>query len=82
MKNLGKFNKIVKKSIDFIPERAEVVEILKSIKSSMIKIEAILVKFQSNDLKPEVQNLISCYLSNMFGKISRKNMDKKQYFIG
>ncbi|MHA1727716.1 MAG: bacillithiol biosynthesis protein BshC [Promethearchaeota archaeon] len=80
MKNLGKFNKFAKKSEDFVPKREKIIEILKNIESYMIQLEEILVKFKSKNLTSEESNLISRYLGNLFGKISREKHGQEAAF--
>ncbi|MHA1728214.1 MAG: hypothetical protein ACTSWY_05730 [Promethearchaeota archaeon] len=80
MKNLGKFNKLTKKSKDFLPDRAKIVEILKNIKSYMVQLEDTLVKFHLENLNSDEKSKILSYLSNMFGKISKEKHGQEAVF--
>jgi len=80
MKNLGKYNKLTKKPEEFQPEREKVIELLKNIKSYMVLIEDALVTFQSKSTKSIEKNLVSSYLSNMFGKISKEKHGQETVF--
>jgi len=80
MKNLGKFNALINKSKDHLPERAKIIEILTNFKSYMMQLENILAKFQSTDMASEEKNIISSYLSNMFGKISKEKHGQEAVF--
>ncbi|MFX1532215.1 MAG: hypothetical protein ACFFBC_13955 [Promethearchaeota archaeon] len=79
MKNLGKLNRIINKSEDPVMERANLIEILKNFKSYMRAIETIL-ETQSINRAPEDKNVISSYLSNMFGKISKEKHGQEAIF--
>ena len=80
MKNLGKFNNLINKSKDYLPERAKILEILTNFKSYMMQLENILVQIQSTDMASEEKNIISSYLSNMFGKISKEKHGQEAVF--
>ncbi|MFW9864470.1 MAG: hypothetical protein ACFFEN_00085 [Candidatus Thorarchaeota archaeon] len=80
MKNLGKFNRFISRTDENPPERTEILEILTSFKSYMLQIEKILVESLSKDITPEDKNIISSYLSNMFGKISKEKYGQEVVF--
>ncbi|MFX1374497.1 MAG: hypothetical protein ACFFA0_01675 [Promethearchaeota archaeon] len=80
MNNLRKFNQLVNKSKEYIPEREKMLEILNNFQSYMRQIENILVEIQSTNMTPEFKNLVSSYLSNMFGKISKEKHDQEIIF--
>ncbi|MBY8988652.1 MAG: hypothetical protein KGD61_09380, partial [Candidatus Lokiarchaeota archaeon] len=80
MKNLGKFNALINKSEDYLPEKTKVIEILTHFKSYMRQLENILVQIQSTDMAPEDKNIASSYLSNMFGKISKEKHGQEVVF--
>jgi hypothetical protein len=63
---------LVNKFKDSVPERVKMLEILNNFQSYMSQIENILVEIQSVDIAPEDKNIISSYLSNMFGKIAKE----------
>ncbi|MFX1259369.1 MAG: hypothetical protein ACFFAN_16055 [Promethearchaeota archaeon] len=80
MKNLGKFNKLINKSEDYIPDRVKILEILARFKSYMMQLENILVKVQLTDISLVEKNIISSYLSNMLGKISKEKHGQEVVF--
>ena len=80
MINLGNFNTLINKSKDYLPERAKIIEILTNFKSYMIQLENILVTIQSTDMALEDKNIVSSYLSNMFGKISKEKHGQEVVF--
>ncbi|MFW9876561.1 MAG: hypothetical protein ACFFG0_25990 [Candidatus Thorarchaeota archaeon] len=80
MNNLGKFNRMVNKFKESVPERAKLVEILKNFQSYMRQIEKILLETQSIDMAPEDKNIILSYLSNMFGKIAKEKHGQETVF--
>ncbi|MHA2390557.1 MAG: hypothetical protein ACXAEX_01195 [Promethearchaeota archaeon] len=80
MKNLGNFNRLVNKSKESVPERVKILEILSNFQSYMRQIENILVDIQLTDITPEDKNIISSYLCNMFGKISKEKHGQEAVF--
>ncbi|MFX0030344.1 MAG: hypothetical protein ACFE8B_14120 [Candidatus Hermodarchaeota archaeon] len=80
MKNLGKFNKLLNKSNEYIPERVKILEILNNFHFYMKQIENTLVETPSTDIAPEDKNIILSYLSNMFGKISKEKHGQEIVF--
>ncbi|MFX0080426.1 MAG: hypothetical protein ACFE94_01605 [Candidatus Hodarchaeota archaeon] len=80
MNNLGKYNKLINKFKESVPERAEMLEILNNFQSYMRQIENVLVDIKSIDIAPENKNIISSYLSNMFGKIAKEKHGQEAIF--
>jgi uncharacterized protein YllA (UPF0747 family) len=80
MKNLGKFNKLLNKPKDYVHDRVKTIEILSNFKSYMMQLESILAKTQSSGMAPEDKNIVSSYLSNMFGKISKEKYGQEVVF--
>jgi len=80
MKNLGKFNRLINKSEVSVMERAKIIEILNNFQPYMMHIENILLENQSTDIASEDKNIISSYLSNMFGKISKEKHGQEAVF--
>jgi hypothetical protein len=80
MKNLGKFNSIVNKNKDYMPDRVKTIEILRNFKSYMMQLENVLLKTQTTDISSEEKNIILSYLSNMFGKISKEKHGQEAVF--
>lgn len=80
MKNLGKFNQLFNKPYDFKPEREKLIGILNSFQSYMKQIEYSLMEIQSTHMAPEEKNIVSSYLSNMFGKISKEKHGQEAVF--
>jgi len=80
MKNLGKFNKLLNKPNAYVHDRVEVIELLTNFKSHMTRLENILINFQETDISPEDKNIVSSYLSNMFGKISKEKSGQEAVF--
>jgi len=80
MKNLGKFNKLLNKPNDFIQDRVKILELLTNFKSHMTQLENSLISFQATDMAPEDKNIVSSYLSNMFGKISKEKFGQEAVF--
>ncbi|MHA2006942.1 MAG: hypothetical protein ACXABO_03000 [Promethearchaeota archaeon] len=80
MKNLGKFNKSINQTNDNIKEKVKILDILRNFKSYMMQLEDILMEFQSTDIASEEKNIISSYLSNMFGKISKEKHGQEAVF--
>ena len=80
MKNLGKFNKLLSKPKDYIQDREKINSLLLNFKSHMTQLESILVNFQETSITPENNNIISSYLSNMFGKISKEKSGQEAIF--
>ncbi|MFX1452740.1 MAG: hypothetical protein ACFFCM_18020, partial [Promethearchaeota archaeon] len=80
MKNLGKFNRFISRTDENPPDRKEILKILSNFKSYMLQIEKILVESLSKDITPEDKNIISSYLSNMFGKISKEKYGQEVVF--
>ena len=80
MKNLGKFNKLLNKPKDYAQDRAKVIEIITNFKSYMTQLEIILENNQTTNMASEEKNLVSSYLSNMFGKISKEKSGQEVVF--
>jgi len=80
MKNLGKFNSIINKPKDYVPDRVKVIEILTNFKSYMKQLESILTKTHLTDISSDEKNTILSYLSNMFGKISKEKQGQEAVF--
>ncbi|MCJ7647512.1 MAG: hypothetical protein MUP85_02755 [Candidatus Lokiarchaeota archaeon] len=80
MKNLGKFNKLLNTPNDYVQDRVKLIELLTNFKSHMTHLENILVNFQETDISPEDKNIVSSYLSNMFGKISKEKSGQEAVF--
>jgi len=80
MKNLGKFNKLLNKPNDYVQDRVKVIELLTNFKTYMTNLENVLVNFQETDIAPEDKNIVSSYLSNMFGKISKEKSGQEAVF--
>ncbi|MBY9002674.1 MAG: hypothetical protein KGD73_01760, partial [Candidatus Lokiarchaeota archaeon] len=80
MKNLGKFNKLLNKPNDYVQDRVKIIELLTNFKSHMTNLENLLVNFQETDIAPEDKNIVSSYLSNMFGKISKEKSGQEAVF--
>ena len=80
MKNLGKYNKLLNKSKDSPQDRTKILEILTNFKSYMTQLENILVKTQTTNIAPEDKNIVSSYLGNMFGKISKEKRGQEVVF--
>ena len=80
MKNLGKFRKVINKPNDYPQDRAKILELLTNFKFYMMQLENILVKIQATDITSEERNIVSSYLSNMFGKISKEKHGQETVF--
>ena len=65
---------------NFKPEREKLIGILNSFQSYMKQIEYSLMEIQSTHMAPEEKNIVSSYLSNMFGKISKEKHGQEAVF--
>ncbi|MFX1501440.1 MAG: hypothetical protein ACFFDH_10810 [Promethearchaeota archaeon] len=80
MKTLGKFNSLINKPNDKFLEREKIIDIFVNFKSYLMQIETILMEYQSKDIASDEKNIISSYLSNMFGKISKEKHGQEVVF--
>ena len=78
MKNVGKFNKMVKKKSE--PDRKRLVEVLKTVNNQMLELDRICSELNQSDLNSDTKNVINSYLSNMFGRISKEKSGQEAIF--
>ncbi|WP_371804184.1 hypothetical protein [Candidatus Lokiarchaeum ossiferum] len=83
MKNVGKFNKLCKKkdNVDeFDKRRIKAIDILTSMHTAMGQLEQICTNYVKSHPETPESKIVACYLSNMFGKITKEKHGQEAVF--
>ncbi len=83
MKNTGKFNKLCKKQQnenEFANRKGKAIELLKQVKIYLIKLEETCTQYIKENPNSSNSKIVSYYLSNMFGKISKEKYGQEAVF--